>query len=161
MGEDVADAEGGAADGGDDPKGLLGFGGEVVAEEEAGAVGGDVAEGRAGDFSGEIEGGDGATGEGDGGEHGVAVVDSGGEEVDAVGGDGGEVLHVFDGGGEMAVVGDLGDVRRGDGRTRRTEDEAGDAGGADRDGGDGPEVVGAVAGGWRGQRHGKTHPRRR
>jgi hypothetical protein len=39
VGEDVADAEGGAADGGDDPEGLFGLGGEMVAEEQAGAVG--------------------------------------------------------------------------------------------------------------------------
>ena len=61
--EDVADAECGAADGGDGPEGLFGFGGEVIAEQEAGAVGGDVAECGAGDFGGNGERGDGAVGE--------------------------------------------------------------------------------------------------
>ena len=53
--EDVADAECGAADGGDGPEGLLGFRREMIAEQEAGAVGGDVAECGAGDFGGDVE----------------------------------------------------------------------------------------------------------
>ncbi len=88
----------------------------MVAEEEAGAVGGDVAEGGAGDFGGNIEGLDEAAGDGNCGEDGVSTVDGGGVEVDAVGGCCGEVLHVVDAGREVAVVGDLNDVRRaGDG----------------------------------------------
>src|SRR5215475_4011645 len=96
MRKEVADAEGGTADGGNGPERLLGFGREVVAEQEAGAVGRDVAERGAGDLGGNGERRDGTVGERDAGDVVVPVVDGGSEEADAVGGGGSEALHGVD-----------------------------------------------------------------
>ena len=110
VGEDVGDAKGAAAADGDDPEGLLGLGGEVVAEEEFRAVGGEVAEGGCGDFAGDGERDRVAAGDGDLREGGAAVFDDGGEDADAVGGGGGEAFHGWSAGGDAAAVGDLGDA---------------------------------------------------
>ena len=142
MGEDVADSECGAADGRNGPERLLGFGREMIAEQEAGAVGGDVAECGAGDLGGHRERSDGAVGEGDAGDVIVAVVDGGGEEADAVGSGGGEALHSVDTGGEVAAVGELRDVRRGDGSVLVTSEIAGDEGDDEKDHEDGQGAPG-------------------
>jgi len=63
MCADVSDAECGATDGRDCPERLLGLGGEMIAKQEARAVGRDVAEGGAGDLGGDGERSDGAVGE--------------------------------------------------------------------------------------------------
>ncbi len=79
MRENVADAERGAADRRDSPEGLFGFGREVIAKQEAGAIGGDVAECGTGDFGGNGERGDRTVSEGDAGDVVVTVVDGCGE----------------------------------------------------------------------------------
>jgi hypothetical protein len=91
VGEDVADAEGRAADGGNDPERLLGLGREMVAQQETGAVGRDVAEGRRGHLGRNIDWSDGSARESNGTDAVVSAVDDAGEEMDAVGRGCGEV----------------------------------------------------------------------
>jgi hypothetical protein len=62
MSKHIAHAQGGAADGGYNPKRLLRLRRKVVAEQEAGSIGRDVAERRTGDLCWNIERNDGATG---------------------------------------------------------------------------------------------------
>ena len=79
--EDAGNLARGFAGGGDDPEGLLGCGGEVIAEQETGAVGGDVAERRSGELVGKGQGAGFAVGDEGLGENAAAIFNL--REVDA------------------------------------------------------------------------------
>src|SRR5882757_4365698 len=122
--ENIGDTEGAATVDGDDPESLLGFGGEVRADEELQAVGRDVAKGWGGDFAGDGERKGIPIGDGYLGENGAAILDDGREETETVSGGGGQALHIRCAGSYASGMGDLRDAKGSGILTSPSEEDA-------------------------------------
>ena len=93
MREEIADTEGGATGGRNDPEGLFGLGRAMAAEKEAGTVRGEIGDGGLGELGGQGKGAELTGVDVDGGDLEVAVLEDGGEDACAIGGENRQALH--------------------------------------------------------------------